>query len=81
MGRFSLRVATFLFVLVGMSGADGGQSAPSAAGAPTKVPPLPERPPAYLVVDADYGMILGRRDADKVWYLVWPRLVSAGLDC
>jgi D-alanyl-D-alanine carboxypeptidase len=67
MGRFSLSIVAFLFLLAGMSAADSGQSAPLATGAP-KTPALPERPPAYLVVDADSGMILGQRDADKVWY-------------
>ena len=68
MGRFSLGIGAFLLLLAGVSAAVGGQSAPSAAGTPKKMPALPERPPAYLVVDADSGMILGQRDADKVWY-------------
>src|SRR5438552_2826600 len=32
------------------------------------VPALAAQSAAYIVVDADSGVVLGQRDADKVWY-------------
>src|SRR5438128_11850755 len=53
MGRLSLGVAAFFVVLGSFSASFAQSVAPSAA---------------YIVVDADSGMVLGQRDADKVWY-------------
>jgi len=66
MGRLYLGMAAFLFLLAGVSAADAKQSVAAAAAA--KTPAIPERPAAYIVVDSDSGMVLGQRDADKVWY-------------
>jgi D-alanyl-D-alanine carboxypeptidase len=65
MGRLSLCLAAFLLLFAGTSAADARSSAAAAAD---KTPPAPQRPAAYIVVDADSGMVLGQRDADKVWY-------------
>jgi D-alanyl-D-alanine carboxypeptidase len=65
MGRFYLGVAAFCCLLAGVSVANARQSASAAA---EKSVVVPERPAAYVVVDADSGMVLGQRDADKVWY-------------
>jgi D-alanyl-D-alanine carboxypeptidase len=64
MGRLSLGVAAFCFLLAGVSAADARQSSTAVERAPA----VPQRPAAYIVVDADTGMVLGQRDADKVWY-------------
>src|SRR5438876_9754948 len=53
MGRLSLGIAAFCLVLASVSASLAQAVAPSAA---------------YIVVDADSGMVLGQRDADKVWY-------------
>jgi len=68
MGRLSLGIAAFLILIAGISTADARQSAASAAAAANKAPAVPDRPAAYIVVDSDSGMVLGQRDADKVWY-------------
>jgi D-alanyl-D-alanine carboxypeptidase len=64
MGRLSLGVAVFCFLLAGLSVASARQSSAAAEQAPA----APQRPAAYIVVDSDSGMVLGQRDADKVWY-------------
>ena len=64
MGRLSFGVAAFCFLLAGSSAADSRQS----SAAVDRTPAVPQRPAAYIVVDADTGMVLGQRDADKVWY-------------
>src|SRR5579862_5318711 len=66
MGRLSLCLAAFLFLFASISAADARSSA--AAAAADKTPPAPTRPAAYIVVDVASGMVLGQRDADKVWY-------------
>ncbi len=64
MGRLSFGVAAFCFLLAGVSAAYARQSSTAVERAPA----VPQRPAAYIVVDADTGMVLGQRDADKVWY-------------
>ena len=65
MGRLYLAIAAFGFLIVAISAADARQSsAAKGAVAQRSVP----RPAAYIVVDADSGMVLGQREADKVWY-------------
>jgi len=65
MGRLYLAIAAFGFLIAAISAADARQSsAAKGAVAQRSVP----RPAAYIVVDADSGMVLGQREADRVWY-------------
>jgi D-alanyl-D-alanine carboxypeptidase len=68
MGRLSLSLAAFLVLLAGILAAEARQPSVTATAAAAKAPVVPEHPAAYIVVDADSGMVLGQRDADKVWY-------------
>jgi D-alanyl-D-alanine carboxypeptidase len=71
MGRLPLALAAVCFLLAGVSAGEAKQAAgavkkPAADAQP--VAAVPAQPAAYIVVDADSGMVLGQRDSDKVWY-------------
>jgi D-alanyl-D-alanine carboxypeptidase len=58
----------FLVLLADMLAAEARQPSVTATAAAAKTPVIPEHPAVYIVVDADSGMVLGQRDAEKVWY-------------
>src|SRR5579871_5789824 len=68
MGRPSFAIAAFLLLVACISAADARPSSATAAVTAAKSPATPEHPPAYILVDSDSGMVIGQRDADKVWY-------------
>ena len=65
MGRLYLAIAAFGFLIVAISAADARRSSAASGAVAQRLAP---RPAAYIVVDVDSGMILGQREADKVWY-------------
>src|SRR5689334_19114266 len=75
MVRLSLGVAAFCLLLASAatSSSQAAAKAPASKAPAAKVvavqaPPPVTQPAAYIVVDAGSGMVLGQRDADKVWY-------------
>ena len=67
MGRLYLVTTAFGFLIAAVSAADAQSSAANGAVAQHSLASS-QRSAAYIVVDADSGMVLGQREADKVWY-------------
>ena len=68
MGRLYLVTTAFGFLIAAISAADARQLSAADGAVAQHSLASPQRPAAYIVVDADSGMVLGQREADKVCY-------------